>query len=619
MRVDGLASSRKSRRRVAALSSLAGIALLGSWALQGRGCSEETPPGHAYLRAQLLEQLGSSGVTNARSALDGLNAREVGVDSTGHRPASYLVSLVPTTEKSRMSARRSLLVRGSAPLELAAVAVGDAEQLLFSLGRVEELVKRSPLRPGFDRRVTVSSSQKSQVTSIRIDPLRIRRWSQHALSLRAFRGQMVRLRFELAGWFQRAGDHVFVAEPMLTASRPESQPRPNIALVWLDKLRADLLEVNGAPADLLPNLNALVRQGAVFTQARSHSDITERSTLQTLTSRFVTQAFEVGGAESSAALPRELSRAGWYAVALGINHHVSSIPSFGRKQLDVGFSHIETDLRVARDWGDDELYRTQVVPWLRSELREPFFLNLHFQGAHEPYRSAMRDGNTPLFRELMKRTRGEQVEARYLYKAHLADAVVGKLLADLQARGLRKNTLLVVMSDHGSLLYDEHRAFQWEYPRMIRVSHPTGLYEPQVRVPLVFAGPGITAGARYDEPVGLMDLAPTVLERVGLPVPPSFEGRAWSARLSGGPPLATAPHFLLEEDQGLLGVVADGYKLTQFLEPVEGWPVGPLRAPTYHYSVSTWIAPCSSASSERISAEGFQLGCGLGSKPSSII
>jgi len=92
------------------------------------------------------------------------------------------------------------------------------------------------------------------------------------------------------------------------------------------------------------------------------------------------------------------------------------------------------------------------------------------------------------------------------------DRQFGRLMAALDAQGLRDTTIVVFVSDHGYLL-GEHE--MWK---------KTKLWEDAIHVPLLIAAPGVDGGVTCARPVELVDLYPTVTELAGLPVEPGAQG-----------------------------------------------------------------------------------------------
>ena len=98
-----------------------------------------------------------------------------------------------------------------------------------------------------------------------------------------------------------------------------------------------------------------------------------------------------------------------------------------------------------------------------------------------------------------------------LYDAEVAalDRRLRRVFRRLRTRGLLEHAIVVVTADHGEE-FDEHGEFQ----------HGRTLYQESVRIPLIMVGPGLPAGRVVDQPVSIVDVAPTIFDLVGLPVEP---------------------------------------------------------------------------------------------------
>ena len=114
---------------------------------------------------------------------------------------------------------------------------------------------------------------------------------------------------------------------------------------------------------------------------------------------------------------------------------------------------------------------------------------------------------------------------RYDTEVAFADHHVGRLLAALAADPGLAGTLVVFAADHGESL-GEHG--DW--------GHGRNLYEPALRIPLGFVWPGHVRAGRIDDAASSLDVAPTLLGLLGLPVPAAFRGFDWSAVLRGEAP-----------------------------------------------------------------------------------
>src|SRR5205807_3329356 len=100
----------------------------------------------------------------------------------------------------------------------------------------------------------------------------------------------------------------------------------------------------------------------------------------------------------------------------------------------------------------------------------------------------------------------------YLASISFLDMEIGRVLKALSESGLEKNTIVVLWSDHGWHLGEKG------------ITGKNSLWERSTRVPLVFAGPGVAAGAKCGRPVELLDLYPTLAELCGLPKKDGLEG-----------------------------------------------------------------------------------------------
>jgi len=207
-----------------------------------------------------------------------------------------------------------------------------------------------------------------------------------------------------------------------------------------------------------------------------------------------------------------------------------------------------------------------------ARLREPFLLYLHYLDPHAPYdppqpfRKQFRVGRTlepwalrgdpaPLARALEG---GPPVawgprEVRFLqglYDGEIAffDSQLGKLVEQLRQRRLLERTILVVLSDHGESFL-EHGS----------VRHCGSVYESEVRTPLLVRLPRQRHGERLAGVVENVDLVPTLVDLLGLPVEgQGFEGRSLLPRLNGK---AGGERFAFAMMNRWRAVADDRYKL----------------------------------------------------------
>lgn len=308
--------------------------------------------------------------------------------------------------------------------------------------------------------------------------------------------------------------------------------RPSLLIVTIDTLRADHVSAYGYAAPTTPRLDRLAAEGVLFEQAYAPATVTGPSHATLMTGRppralgVVRNGYRLpAGAETLAGL---LKAGGWSTGAV-----VSAYPLRRHFGLGTGFDTYDDEFLVAESstrgprWegrplgepydrrGDATTRRA--AAWLERHRRgDPFFLWVHYFDPHTPYDAPP---------EWRLTGSGGEASAHPGYDAEIrfADDAVGKLLGVLEARGHARDTLVVVTSDHGEGLGDHGE-----------LEHGPLVYEEAVRVPLIMRFPGrLPAGVRWRDPVEILDVAPTVLELLGLPPRPGFAGRSLVAAAHG--------------------------------------------------------------------------------------
>jgi uncharacterized sulfatase len=141
----------------------------------------------------------------------------------------------------------------------------------------------------------------------------------------------------------------------------------------------------------------------------------------------------------------------------------------------------------------------------------------------------------------------EKEAVRDLYRAEVAavDSAVGEVFNQIDELGLKEDTLVVLIADHGEEL--------WEHGG---VEHGHTVYDEILRVPFIMRRPGhLATGRRVEEQVRIVDAAPTVLDLLSLPVPPGLDGQSLLPILQGkenAPRIAFAENMLFAEERTAL-------------------------------------------------------------------
>jgi len=309
----------------------------------------------------------------------------------------------------------------------------------------------------------------------------------------------------------------------------------NILIITIDALRGDRLGVAGygrpAGKSLTPNLDALAHRGAYFRRAWAQAPNTPRSFPAILTS------------QPPSGVRWDKPRVN-YPDLLPSNHtFFEDLHAAGLAPIGV-FSHFyfTSDRGISKsfkDWSNDgagtiaesnkDSASPRIVPRVTTHLKklaashERFVLWTHL---FEPHSSYMTHKEFPVSGV----TGVPGLMEKYDYEIAFVDMWVGKLLKTLDTLGLAKNTAVVVMADHGEA-WSEHK----------QMFHGTDLYDEQLRIPLIIAVPGRAPVVNNDD-VAAIDVAPTLVDLVGAPIPKSFRGRSLLPAL-GGEKLPPRPIF----------------------------------------------------------------------------
>ena len=298
-------------------------------------------------------------------------------------------------------------------------------------------------------------------------------------------------------------------------------PPPNIVLLSLDTLRADHVGAYGAARKATPNLDRVASAGTVFEQVLAAFPSTTASHMTMFTSL---EPCAHGVLTQYATLDQHITT---LAQALSARGYTTfAVTEDGLIRGEAGFDRGFDSYRDLIGSGMEPLGSfAQVIAlarsWLEHGRQEPFFMFLHTYQVHVPYKVPAQYRDLYPFEPDASEARRQ--EADYDRGLHYADDLFADLLAALDTSPLAEHTLLVVTSDHGTE-FGEHGG----------IGHARGVYEEQLRVPLILRHPTLVArGGRISDLVGLIDLAPTLLEIAGVARPASFVGTSLVPLLAG--------------------------------------------------------------------------------------
>ncbi|MCP3984694.1 MAG: sulfatase-like hydrolase/transferase [bacterium] len=273
---------------------------------------------------------------------------------------------------------------------------------------------------------------------------------------------------------------------------------PSVLLVTIDTLRADHVGAYGASFARTPRLDSLADRGVRFERAMATAPLTLPSHASILTGLYPPShgvrhngVFRLRSEHTTMA--ERFRDAGWKTGAI-----IGAAVLNGQFGTSQGFDHYDGDIYGERATaaGFAERPADQVtdlaLDWVRT-AEGPFFLWVHYYDAHATY--------TP-----PEPFRSEFAKRPYDGEVAFVDFELGRLLDGIETDGKLENTMVAVTSDHGEGLGEHGEA-----------SHTYFIYDSDIHVPLILAGPGVPKGVVVDQVVSNAAVAPTVVALADLP------------------------------------------------------------------------------------------------------
>ena len=328
---------------------------------------------------------------------------------------------------------------------------------------------------------------------------------------------------------------------------------PNIVILAVDTMRAANLSCYGYHRQTSPRIDRLAAEGALGENffcagLPTHPSFSTLITGQhPMTHGIVTHAGENELDVNAPILARSFLQSGY--VTCAVDNLLQHRLWFGR-----GYEfYIDPSQRkhLSLDVSCDEL-NARVLPWIRQNKDDPFFLFVHYWDPHWPlhpperYRHLFYEGDPfdpsnhslepywetsmgSLSRDTWLRfddrvvTDAEYITAMYDQEIRHVDEGIGQVIDTIEEAGLADDTLILVIGDHGENI-TEHNIY---------VEHRS-LYDTVLHVPFVMRWPGhIPAGTRIKSMIQHHDIAPTLLEAAELEVPFEMDGESIWPLLSG--------------------------------------------------------------------------------------
>lgn len=332
-------------------------------------------------------------------------------------------------------------------------------------------------------------------------------------------------------FLRRAGLVAMAPIPGRAGAADELTARPNFVFILIDDLGWKDLGFMGSTYYESPRIDALAREGVVFTNAYANAPNCAPTRACLMSGQYTPRhgIYTVGTPERGPSrrrklvptpnatelgtqhvtLAESLKSAGYACACIGKWHLGDKAP---HRPQDRGFD-VVYDRSQRGHFTSDGAYLTdrmtdQAIEFIEAGRGKPFFLYLSHHAVHTPIQA-----RPELIEKYKKKTPGgEHDDPVYAAMIESVDHSVGRVLDALDRNGLRRNTVVVFFSDNGG------------YANATSMHPLRGskgmLYEGGIRVPAIVRWPGVTPpDRRCDVPIIGLDFYPTFLEIAGAAKP----------------------------------------------------------------------------------------------------
>lgn len=292
-------------------------------------------------------------------------------------------------------------------------------------------------------------------------------------------------------------------EYLPTDSLPKEQrllntSRPNILIIIMESFSANAIEALGGEAGVTPNLNRLSQEGVLFTNLYANSFRTDRGLVSILNGYLAQPTTSImkypAKSQTLPSIAKSLDSAGYQADMLyGGDINFTNMQSYFYSS---GYSRITADKdfplssRLSKWGANDDITFTHLYEEISKrpiDSKQPWLSTFLTLSSHEPFKVPF-----------------HHLEHPYLNSVAFTDSCIGSFIDKLKELPVWKNTLVVLVADHG-----------FRYPDSLND------YEPRrFHIPMLWLGGAIAEPRRITTFANQTDLAATLMRQLGLPAQP---------------------------------------------------------------------------------------------------
>ncbi|RWC96315.1 MAG: DUF229 domain-containing protein [Mesorhizobium sp.] len=332
-------------------------------------------------------------------------------------------------------------------------------------------------------------------------------------------------------------DTASVAErPPETSSFKAPVPNPikNVLIFMMESVPSKYIETFGGKYPVTPNIKSYAADSVRFDNIYAHAPSTHYSLFSLFTSMYndisyygMTMQHPYLPLDSiSNTLSAHSFRTGFFWSADSrfqrvdeflLNKGLDTIQDYRGQKCATPTFKLSSEQWKNMDYNSDLCTAQSTIDWMNKDEGNPFFAIMFTAMTHYPYIT-----DSPMFSKMAPSSHAGLVHYSddekfnaYLNALKVGDTALGEILESLKQSGKLDSTLVVILGDHGEA-FGEHDDYV----------HASAIYEENVHIPLIMINKHLFHDQVVHSVGGIVDIAPTILDILGLPLPKQWQGRS---------------------------------------------------------------------------------------------